>query len=342
MRRISKPKKNKKKRRDSINITQAEKLNSHYYSLFSHFNYIMPKTNKNIAFIFPGQGAVPETPLTNLLGPGVETSYTIFTSPRTPPLQDFTQTTIQSDESAQLGVFHLTLAMAIEALDYCQPNLITGYSSGLYAAMVASGCLTRAQGDKAIKLAYRGVQRSSRDYVMVGVVGLHFDKVLGILHNLPTQGELSLVNNKSQVIVSIRQTDLELFQNRCLADEALKIVPLPFTYPYHVAALAETSAELNDYFQSQNLPPMLVPMVAGASPEYIPRDSSRTASLVAQQLHQTVWWYKTIQCLQESGAETMVVFDPTGTLTRIIRWISRQINIIGISTMDDFNQLRVL
>ncbi len=302
----------------------------------------MAKTNTNIAFLFPGQGAVPETPLSGFFSTSIAATYDKFASPETPALRHFQQSSIDSDKSAQLGVFHLSLAMALEALDYCQPDVVSGYSSGLYAAMVAAGCLTHKQGNDAIELAYRGVQGSSTGYVMVGVIGLHFAKVVEILNQLPTPGELSLVNNKSQVIVSISQADLCLFQNRCLADEALKIVPLPFTYPYHVAGLAGVSADLNVFFKSLHLPPLLVPMVAGKNPEYIHRDATRIASLVAEQLHQTVYWNKTIQCLVENGTKTMVVFDPTATLTRIIRWISRQINTIGISTMDDFNQLRGL
>lgn len=302
----------------------------------------MTSPSTNIAFLFPGQGAVPESPVIDFFGTAVETTYNKFASPETPPLHNFQQSSIESDESAQLGVFNLTLAMALEARDYCTPNIITGYSSGLYAAMVACGCLSHVQGNNAIELAYRGVKRAKKSTIMVGVIGLGFAKVEQILRELHTAGHLSLVNNKSQVIVSIARAELPSFTESCLDAGALNIIPLPFTYPYHVPELASTSRELENYFLSLHLPPMLIPIVTGTEPEFIQNNSARVSSLVAAQLYQTVWWYKTIQCLIDHGAETFVVFDPTSTLTRIIRWISRQIKTIGVSSMKDINQLKGL
>lgn len=296
--------------------------------------------NKTIAFLFPGQGAVPETPLVDCLGTSVETTYNTFATPNTPPLATFQQSTIHSDESAQLGVFNLTLALAVEALNHCQPDIVSGYSSGLYAAMVATGCLNHSQGSEAIRLAYRHVQKLNTGSVMVGVIGLHYAKITGILANLETTSHLSLVNNKSQVIVSINQNELASFKQHCLDVGALNIIPLPFAYPYHVPELSKASTILQTYFKSLHLPPLLIPMVAGSDPECIIGNADQLATLVATQLSQTVWWNKTIQCLRDNGAQTLVVFDPTGTLTRIIRWISRHINTIGISNFDDLNLLQ--
>ena len=300
----------------------------------------MSQRSAKTAFLFPGQGAVPETVLTDFLGTAVAKSYTRFAGTPPPPLPHFQQSSITSDESAQLGVFHLTLAMGLEALDYCQPDIVTGYSSGLYAAMVATGCLTHQQGDQAIRRAYSGVSKAGSDSMMVGVIGLHFEKVAVILESLPAGGHLSLVNNKSQVIVSIARADFQPFKAQCHGAGALNLISLPFVYPYHVPTLRSTAEDLSDYFNGLVLPPLLIPMVVGAEPVYIQRDANQVASLVASQLHETVWWYKTIECLQNQGAQTLVVFDPTGTLTRIIRWISRQIKIIGICSMNDFSQLR--
>ena len=302
----------------------------------------MPKTGSKLAFIFPGQGAVPDTPLTDFQNTSIATIYTDIADPIAPELQDFYQSAIQSDESAQLGVFGLTLAMASKALKYCQPDIVTGYSSGLYAAMVTGGCLQPVHGNHAIRLAYRGIQQSSQNWVMVGVIGLGVSDINNILQHMTHPGYLSLVNNKSQVIVSITISELTSFQNYCQKAGALNIIPLPFAYPYHIPELTHTSLVMKTYFTSLRLPPLLIPMVAGSAPEHIPHDSNRVASLVADQLRQTVWWYKTIQCLIDQNIETFVVFDPTATLTRIIRWISRQIRTIGISSINDFKQLQDL
>jgi [acyl-carrier-protein] S-malonyltransferase len=150
------------------------------------------------------------------------------------------------------------------------------------------------------------------------------------------------VNNKTQTIATINKDNLSEFTATCLQGGALKVIPLPFKYPYHVATLSETSASLRQYFAALHMPPLHIPMVAGMNPEYIPTDSNHAANLVADQLCQTVYWQHTIQTLIDHGAEKFVVFDPTSILTRIIRWISRQITVIGITTPADIVSLRDL
>ncbi|MDA3971131.1 MAG: hypothetical protein PF442_07250 [Desulfobulbaceae bacterium] len=297
---------------------------------------------KKTVFLFPGQGAVPESPLVDFVGTSIEEQYNLLRGEASPPLSMFEQGNIDSDRSAQLGVFGLSLAMGREAMHHCTPDMITGYSSGLYAAMAASGGLTPDQGNQAIELAYAGICQSDMNTVMVGIIGLKVERVATLLQEQQPQGALSLVNNKSQTIVSIAKERFSAFQRDCLGAGALKIIPLPFTYPYHVPALAKTSQNLMAYFDSLTMPPLEIPMVAGSSPEYVDIDSSRIGMLVASQLSQTVYWHDTIHALIGLGAETFVVFDPTGTLTRIIRWISRQITVIPIETPADIRCLRDL
>ena len=291
------------------------------------------------AFLFPGQGAVPETGLTDFIGTAVEENYNLIRVRKSYQLAGFHQQNINSDKAAQSGVFALSLAMGLEAARYCRPDLVSGYSSGLYAALVAGGCLTPDQGNHAISLAYKGASQAGARYVMVGVIGLGLELVQDILKQLPHPGSLSLVNNKSQVIVSISKDDISTFQDMCGRSGALRVIVLPFKYPYHVSGLKNTGKKLHEYFRSLHLPPLKIPMVAGVKPEFIKEDSRRAADLVASQLYQTVWWQETIHKMMLHGAETLVVFDPTETLTRIIRWISRQVNIIGITSPDDFTRL---
>ena len=294
------------------------------------------------AFLFPGQGAVPKTAAIDFIGTSVETSYNRICSAKAFELGAFQQQNVHTDDVAQLGVFALSLAMGWEAVNYCQADMITGYSSGLYAAMVASGCLSPQQGNHAICLAYEGVCQGDMAQVMVGVVGLGVQPVQDILCRLRQPGALSLVNNKSQVIVSISKDELSTFQTKCLEAGALRVIPLPFKYPYHVAGLKNSGKRLHDYFRSLHLPLLMIPVVVGSKPEFIKQDSARAADLVASQLYQTVWWNETIYTLMHHGAEKLVVFDSTETLTRIVRWISRQITVINIASPDDLNRLQDL
>ncbi len=295
-----------------------------------------------IAFLYPGQGAVPEKPLADLYGDEVRSRYEDVRSGACPAYDDFHQGAIDNDLAAQLGVFCLSHSLA-EALksEGVMPSVISGYSSGLYAAMAGCRCLSASQGLEAISHAYDHIAKDNRahDYLMVAVIGLPVDQVQAELARLARPGWLSLVNNKSQTIVSIAADELSVFSAACLEAGALRVLELPFEYPYHGAPLEKAGQALERFFTGMPLAAPAIPLVAGTTPLYINGSAAQVGRQVAHQLWQTVHWHQTIEELVSREIDLFVVLDPTSALTRIIRWLNRSITTKGITSLRDIKEL---
>lgn len=299
-------------------------------------------TSPKIAFLYPGQGAVPEKPLSDLYGPEVRASYEELRSDSCPAYDDFHQAAVRSDLAAQLGVFCLSHALT-ENLQHrgVLPSLITGYSSGLYGAMAGSGCLSASQGLEAITHAFDliALTNNAHEHVMVAIIGLPVDRVEEELATLDHKGWLSLVNNKSQTIVSIIKEELPAFSAGCLEAGALRVLELPFEYPYHGEPLQEAGAALYRFFEALPLAAPKIPLIAGSLPVYISDSPKEVGHQVANQLWQTVHWHHTLGELVNRDTDIFVVLDPTSALTRIIRWLNRSITTVGITSQDDIDKL---
>jgi malonyl CoA-acyl carrier protein transacylase len=299
-------------------------------------------SQSKIAFLYPGQGAVPEKPLADLYGDEVRTIYEDLRTQACPAYDDFHQTAIKNDLAAQLGVFCLSHSLSETLIKHgVQPSLITGYSSGLYAAMAGCNCLSASQGMEAISHAFDliALTNTPHEYLMVAVIGLPVDNVQEELDSLPQKGWLSLVNNKSQTIASITKGDFGSFKTSCLEAGALRVVDLPFEYPYHGVPLQEAGAALYRFFEALPLSPPTIPIIAGSHPVYINGSPKEIGHQVANQLWQTVHWHHTIGELVNRDIDIFVVLDPTSILTRIIRWLNRSITTVGITSLDDIKEL---
>jgi [acyl-carrier-protein] S-malonyltransferase len=299
-------------------------------------------TSPTIAFLYAGQGAVPEKPLGDRYGQEVRQRYQALRAGACPAYDDFHQGAVHSDLAAQLGVFCLSHSLAEVLREHgVRPHLTSGYSSGLYGAMAGSRCLTPAQGLAVINHAFDQISRTTtaQAHRMLAIIGLPVNRVEDELARLAAPGWLSLVNNKSQTIVSIPRHEVAAFSAACLAAGALRVVELPFEYPYHGPPLEQAGRELRRFFEALPLSPPTVPLMAGSRPVYINGSAAEAGRQVADQLWQTVHWHHTVSALVERGVEIMVVLDPTDALTRIIRWQDRSIITWGISSLARIKEL---
>lgn len=295
-----------------------------------------------IAFLYPGQGAVPEKPLGDRYGQEVRQRYEALRAGACPAYDDFHQGAVHSDLAAQLGVFCLSHSLAEVLQEHgVRPHLTSGYSSGLYGAMAGSRCLTAAQGLAAINHAFDQISRTTTAHAhrMLAIIGLPVDRVEEELARLAAPGWLSLVNNKSQTIVSIPRDEVTAFSAACLTAGALRVMELPFEYPYHGRPLAQAGQELRRFFETLPLSPPMVPLMAGSRPVCINGSAAEAGRQVADQLWQTVHWHHTVSALVGQGVSIMVVLDPTDALTRIIRWQDRALHTRGISSLAHIREL---
>jgi [acyl-carrier-protein] S-malonyltransferase len=280
-----------------------------------------------LAFLFPGQGGVPLLPPDrSFTRHGVREAYESLAGPGIPPFEAFHQGAVTGDREAQLGSFTMGVALlTVLRARGLEPDIVAGYSCGVYGGLVAAGLCSAATGLGIVRHAGECIEavEPGGAYGMAAVMGLTEPRVARLLDALPGDAWISLVNNPTQIVVGLEARDREAFLLACREAGAIKVIELPFSKPYHTPRLGEAATRLAAYLEGLGLDEPDRPMVLGPAPRLV-GDAAGAARAVAGQLCRTVHWHVVVRRLLDAGVTAFVCLDPSLVLGRMVRWITRQ------------------
>lgn len=285
---------------------------------------------RGLALLFPGQGGLPVvSPARLFVRHGVREAYEALAGPGVPPFAECRQAAVTDDWTAQLGSYACSVAL-LAALRQggLSPDIVAGYSSGVYGGLVAAGMCSAATGLAIVRQAGACIEavEPGGDYAMAAVVGLTETRLEALLAELPGDAWISLVNNPTQILVGLQARDREAFGAACTRAGALKVIGLPFAKPYHTPRLGEAARRLAVYLTGLGLAEPALPMVVGSEPRLV-GDAAQAVEAVAEQLWRTVHWHAVVRRLLAAGATAFVCLDPSRALGTMVRWITRQVPV---------------
>lgn len=297
---------------------------------------------RSVAFLFPGQGAVPTlSPARLFPRHGVRQAYQALAGPRTPDFEDFHLDAVTRDHQAQAGSFAMGLALASALKNGgLAPDVVAGYSCGVYGVLVAAGMCTGETGLAIVDHAYDLIEADEpgADFCMTAVLGLDEARLTQVLTALPGEAWISLVNNPTQIIVSTRRNDQAAFRRACTRFGAMKVVALPFAKPYHTPRLRQAAQGLGTYLETLALKEPILPTVIGHRPS-LASSADRVIQAVAEQLCQPVDWHLTVRKLLDSGVGAFICLDPSRALGHIVRWITRLTPVFDVGNDQDLDEI---
>lgn len=293
-------------------------------------------------FLYPGQGAVPETDPAALFAghPEIAAEFAEL-APDVGDLADFHQAAHMDDYTAQRGVYALTLAMGNALMRRgLTPDGTAGHSLGLYAAWAGAGGLDPQDGSRVVRHAYDAIAACPMedDYAVVAVIGLSRAELEALLLTMDPPGWVSVVNNRRQHLVSLPRTRVSNFLDYCMAAGALRTMRLPFERACHVPPHQDATDSLRAMLDEMNLAPAQFPLYSSLRPEPL-FDPAAIADVVAGQLSRPLDWLDTVYTLVQAGAERFICLDPTMVLARIVLWITRKVEVVGVTSSRDIDAL---
>lgn len=297
---------------------------------------------RGMAFLFPGQGGVPTaSPGTAFRRHGVREAYQALAGPGLPDFDAFHQAAVTDDRQAQMGSFALSMALlAVLRERGVFPDIVAGYSCGVYGGLVAAGMCTAATGLAIVDHAADRIEAAApgHGHGMAAVMGLAADRVAALLPDLPGPAWIALVNTPTQILVGFEAGCRASLRRACLGAGAMKVVDLPFTKPYHAPQLAGAAAGLAGYLGGLDLDEPTLPMVLGPRPRCVGQ-ATEAVRAVSRQLCRTVDWHAAVQRLLEAGVDTFVSLDPSRVLGRMVRWITRAVPLYDLGDDRDLDAL---
>lgn len=239
---------------------------------------------------------------------------------------------LNEDLNAQLAVYTVSCILTdMLAANNVLPDLVSGYSSGFYAAAYAAGCFDFAIGLYLVKrageiLLDEGLKIDGR---MAVIFGLPIGEVERICQQVGDV-EVSIANTPMQAIISGLNNSVGKAMEAALAQDALDAYLLHVAVPYHSRFVEQSSSSLLDEIEEINLMDPQLPLISYHFLEPVV-DKRHLKYVIASQLSRPVLWVDLIKRLRGCN-RLFVEVGPGAVISRTVKWTDRSIAISHTGT----------
>jgi len=218
-----------------------------------------------------------------------------------------------------------------------KPAAAAGHSAGEYAAHVAAGSLSLAEGLRLIRrrgeaMAGAGKERPG---TMAAVLGLSAEQIQEVLRKMDAPRDLAAANYNApgQVVLSGTPEAVARASEEALRAGAKKVVPLSVSAAFHSPLMEAASRDLNEAITRAPIARASFPVYANVTaapvtePETI-RDALR------KQLLSPVLWEQTMRAMRESGIRQYVEVGNGRVLRGLVRGVDKEAALFGSEDPD--------
>jgi [acyl-carrier-protein] S-malonyltransferase len=226
-------------------------------------------------------------------------------------------------------------------MDLCRehgiaPDLMAGYSFGIYAAMYGSGALSYADGAAAVGRAFDLMDTASRgrDYTMALTIGLTAGEIDAILSS-GYYDRLCMVNSNNDTckVFAGPRSSLVRFVEEARVHDAIDARFLDVSIPYHHSRLLDgVSGAFHSFLQTLTWSPPLCPIVSSIDQGLL-ASADELIDFTAANLCTPINWERVAAALHGCGVTRAVECGPGISLTQNGRFMPFHIEYINLKTM---------
>lgn len=305
----------------------------------------------NTAFVFPGQGSQSVGMLSDfvlqypiIIETFAEASeaigYDVWNLVQNGPEERLNQTeqTQVVMLTADIAVYRLLMQQGL-----AQPQMMAGHSLGEYAALVAAGALSLADGVRLVAKRGQVMQNAIPlgKGAMAAIVGMTDEEVSALCIKASDETQQVTPANYNaigQVVIAGHTPAVE--RAIALADEAgarlAKIIPV--SVPCHCALLTEAAGEFSAYLAQVDFKTPTVDVISNTDlSTYKTAEQIRTQ--LKAQLYSPVRWVETIQLFKTKGIELIVECGPGKVLSGLTKRIDRSLSSLSVYDTISLEQL---
>jgi len=233
------------------------------------------------------------------------------------------------DFNAQLAV-HVTNCAYGALLNGKQwrPRIASGFSLGIFSALVAAGSLSFDQGLEGVILAAEKMSEEGLKQrgAMAAVIGLSEQEVREVCREF-SGAFVASVNTAQQVVISGQEEDVEKAIRLCLIQGALMIKRLPIDWAIHTPLMESASRAFAGAVKDWKVQSPGFPVLSYLSGEYLKTPEEILEELTVQYCRPN-YWYKVLLRMIDEGIDTYVEVGPGNVLTQMVRWVNRTAKVL--------------
>ncbi len=307
------------------------------------------KLNKNLAFIFPGQGSQSLKMLADIAAEFTEVKDT-FAIASNVLGYDLWQLTQQGPAEELDKTIHtqpalLTASYAIwriiQANTAIKPTYLAGHSLGEYTALVCANALDFADAVKLVAARGQYMQEAVPSGIgaMGAIIGLDDAAVTTIceeaIQSSQSADEIlapANFNSIGQVVIAGHRVAVECALELAKEKGAKMAVFIPVSVPSHCLLMAPAAARLAALLAATPIQSPTIPVINNIhAVAYTTADAIRDG--LAQQLTQPVQWVASIQAFIKTGVTTIIECGPGKILTGLNKRIDKNLHLLTTSDL---------
>ena len=212
------------------------------------------------------------------------------------------------------------------------PAFVAGHSVGEYAALVAAGVLSFADGLRLVARRGELMRAETASGGMTAVIGLDRETVASVVASVASPADLVVANDNApgQVVISGTTAAIAAAEEPLKAAGARRVLPLKVSGPFHSPSMAPVSDALADAFEAVAWSEAAIPVVSNvtADPE---TDPQRLRNLLAEQVRSPVEWVASVRRMVDAGVDTFVECGPGNALSGMVRRIAPEARTLNVS-----------
>jgi [acyl-carrier-protein] S-malonyltransferase len=215
-----------------------------------------------------------------------------------------------------------------------QWDVITEHSMGIYAALVAAEAMTFEDGLAMVKGVGLILEKGAKENPggMAAVIGLERVAITRICAGI---GNLYVanVNGSRQFVLSGGVSSIEGGLELALQRGAVSAQRLTLTVPLHSPLMESIKEDVRLFITGFDIHPPRTPVVSHWSGKPL-NDPDEIRNFLVEELCHPVEWEGCVQYLLSQGVTCFVEMGPTDTLTKLIRWIDRDVKALSYGVYD--------
>lgn len=266
-----------------------------------------------IAFLFPGQGRIPEALPSN----SDRFSHLLDLADNAGlPLQSWIQSgnidRLAQTDAAQPALFLDSISREQLLRDAgWSPMYVAGHSLGEYAALVSAGVLKDSDAMRAV--IERGRLMNGVDGTMAAILKLDLESVVRLCSD--TAAVVANHNAPTQIIVSGPNAAVEIVMQRAEAAGG-RSLPLNVSGPFHSPLMAPAQDTLSFLLQTLSFEEPTILVISGVSGR-AEIEATALKQLLLQQITSIVHWVDVASELDKLGVDTAIEVGSGDVLTRL-------------------------
>ncbi len=305
-------------------------------------------SDKQLAFVFPGQGSQSKGMLAELASEHslIETIFEEASDALNYDLWELIQN--DPDESLNKTEFTQPALLTASYASWCvwqelnapQPAIVAGHSLGEYSALVCAEVLTLRGAVELVSDRGKYMQAAVPDGVgaMAAILGLENVKVAEVCSAAAESQIVTAANYNSagQVVIAGHREAVERASELAKKAGAKRAMILPVSVPSHCALMRSAAEQLAERLEQMTFSQASIPVIQNV--DVVARtDPDEIKQALLQQLNEPVRWVETIEKMRDLEVSTIIECGPGKVLAGLIKRIDRALDVYPVFNLNSLD-----